>query len=58
MKENILFLIFYVLFLAAMAALWFVNYEGIQSIAFYLTFSLGFGYSALIGFRLNKIDSK
>jgi len=58
MKANILFLTGYVFCLAAVAALWFSDYDGMQSLAFYLTFSLGFGYSALIGFRLNKIDSK
>lgn len=58
MMVNILFLIGYVFCLVAVATLWFLNHGGMQSLAFYLTFSLGFGYSALIGFRLSKIDSK
>jgi len=58
MKANILFFTGYVFCLAAVAALWFSDYDGMQSLAFYLTFSLGFGYSALVGFRLSKIDSK
>jgi len=58
MKENVLFLILYVFCLSALAALWLSGYDGMQSLAFYLTFSLGFGYSALVGFRLSKIDSE